>query len=371
VSQLSRSASALLVVVLVGVVLPAAAGAADIEHKRQEAARIAAELTRLQSDAFTLGGQFAETEEALADATAEVTSADHRLAELEAHVADLRTAAKHVAVQSYVSAGSAPSLALLLGGADGPLEAMPRDVYVSVVLGIQAGAVDQLGAVSEDATRQRDVLKQRQAAQQRLQGALRDRQAAVRRTLGKYEALQQRVKGELAQLVAAEQARQARAIAQQDRRDARPSATGGPASGTARRAPSPKPTTGPRPGASVPAPSPGAAGAVAAAMSQIGVPYRYATASPGEAFDCSGLTAWAWAQAGVSLPHQSRAQAGMLPGVAFEQAQPGDLIFYYAPIGHVAMFIGNGQLVHATRPGDVVKVSAVRWDRVVYVGRPG
>ena len=106
-------------------------------------------------------------------------------------------------------------------------------------------------------------------------------------------------------------------------------------------------------------------------MSQVGVPYRFAAASPGEAFDCSGLTMWAWAQAGVSLPHQSRAQAGMLPAVAPDQAQPGDLIFYYAPIGHVAMYLGGGQLVHATRPGDVVKVSSVRWDRVVYVGRPG
>ena len=193
----------------------------------------------------------------------------------------------------------------------------------------------------------------------------------MRRALGKYEALQQRVKGELAQLVATEHARQARAVAQRSRPHATPSATSRPASGTPHRASSPKPLTGPRPGTNVPAPSPGAVGAVAAAMSQIGVPYRYATASPGEAFDCSGLTAWAWEQAGVALPHQSRAQAGMLPGVAVEQAQPGDLIFYYAPIGHVAMFIGNGQLVHATRPGDVVKVSAVRWDRVVYIGRPG
>jgi cell wall-associated NlpC family hydrolase len=105
-------------------------------------------------------------------------------------------------------------------------------------------------------------------------------------------------------------------------------------------------------------------------MSQLGVSYRYATAIPGVAFDCSGLTAWAWGQAGVSLPHQSRAQFGVLPHVGRDQIQPGDLVFYYNPIGHVAIYIGNGQIVHATRPGDVVKVAAVNWGKVVGIGRP-
>jgi cell wall-associated NlpC family hydrolase len=120
----------------------------------------------------------------------------------------------------------------------------------------------------------------------------------------------------------------------------------------------------------VPAPSPGAAGAVAAAMSQLGVGYRYATAIPGVAFDCSGLTAWAWGQAGVALPHQSRQQFASLPHVGQGDVQPGDLLFFYNPIGHVAMYIGNGQMVHATHPGDVVRVAGVGWDRVVGIGRP-
>jgi cell wall-associated NlpC family hydrolase len=109
---------------------------------------------------------------------------------------------------------------------------------------------------------------------------------------------------------------------------------------------------------------------VAAALSQLGVPYQYATASPGVSFDCSGLTAWAWSQAGVSLPHQSRSQYAVLPHVSQGEAQPGDLVFYYNPIGHVGMYIGNGQMVHATHPGDVVKVAVVNWDKVVGIGRP-
>jgi cell wall-associated NlpC family hydrolase len=106
-------------------------------------------------------------------------------------------------------------------------------------------------------------------------------------------------------------------------------------------------------------------------MSQLGVGYRYATAIPGVAFDCSGLTRWAWGQAGVSLPNSSRAQAASTPDVPQSAVQPGDLIFYYSPISHVGIYIGGGQMVHATNPGDVVKVAGVNWGKVVTIGRPG
>jgi cell wall-associated NlpC family hydrolase len=106
-------------------------------------------------------------------------------------------------------------------------------------------------------------------------------------------------------------------------------------------------------------------------MSQLGTPYVGYSASPGVGFDCSGLTSWAWAQAGVGLPHQSRAQFGSLPHVPIEAAQPGDLLFFYSPISHVSMYIGGGQQVHAPATGDVVKVVPVNWSKVVGVGRPG
>ena len=82
-------------------------------------------------------------------------------------------------------------------------------------------------------------------------------------------------------------------------------------------------------------------------MSQLGVPYRFAAESPGVAFDCSGLTKYAWGQAGVYLPHQSGAQYGSIPHVSQSEIQPGDLIFYKSPIGHVAIYIGGGSMIHA------------------------
>ena len=111
--------------------------------------------------------------------------------------------------------------------------------------------------------------------------------------------------------------------------------------------------------------------AVQAALGQQGVPYRYATSSPGVGFDCSGLTAYAWAQAGVGLPHQSRAQYASIPHVPKESAQPGDLIFFYSPIGHVSIYLGNGMQVHAPSTGKTVSTASVNWGKVVGVGRPG
>ena len=101
------------------------------------------------------------------------------------------------------------------------------------------------------------------------------------------------------------------------------------------------------------------------------MPYKFAMSSPGVAFDCSGLTSYAWGAAGVSLPHQSAQQFASIPHVPQAQAQPGDLIFYYSPISHVGIYLGGGAMIHAPNTGSVVSISAVRWDKVVGVGRPG
>lgn len=109
--------------------------------------------------------------------------------------------------------------------------------------------------------------------------------------------------------------------------------------------------------ASVPA-SGRAAAAVQYAMAQVGDAYVYGAMGE-NAFDCSGLTMRAWAQAGVSLPHSSSAQFGSGPRIAVSDLQPGDLVFYYSPISHVGIYIGNGMIVHAANPGTGVAVSGL------------
>jgi cell wall-associated NlpC family hydrolase len=113
-----------------------------------------------------------------------------------------------------------------------------------------------------------------------------------------------------------------------------------------------------------------AAAAVNYAMAQVGKAYVYGAAGP-SAFDCSGLTMMAWAQAGVALPHSSSAQYSSGPHIAASDLRPGDLVFYYSPISHVGMYIGNGMIVNALNPGAGVRVSALY--SMPYVGavRPG
>ncbi len=88
-------------------------------------------------------------------------------------------------------------------------------------------------------------------------------------------------------------------------------------------------------------------------------------------FDCSGLTMWVWAKAGVSLPHSSRMQIRYGTRVSKSQLLPGDLVFYGSPIHHVGIYIGNGNMISAPRTGDVVKIQpAFRRDFAGAV-RPG
>jgi cell wall-associated NlpC family hydrolase len=121
-----------------------------------------------------------------------------------------------------------------------------------------------------------------------------------------------------------------------------------------------------------PLPPSGSLGATAveAALAQVGDPYQWGASGP-EAFDCSGLTMYAWAQAGVSLPHSSAGQYAATPRVDQSDLQPGDLLFHGSPIHHVGMYIGGGQMVEAPYTGAVVRVSSAYRDDFVGAGRPG
>jgi cell wall-associated NlpC family hydrolase len=113
-----------------------------------------------------------------------------------------------------------------------------------------------------------------------------------------------------------------------------------------------------------------AAAAVHFAMAQIGKPYVYGAAGPG-AYDCSGLTMAAWGAAGVGLPHSSSAQYGYGTHISPSQLQPGDLVFYYSPISHVGMYIGNGMIVNAENPSAGIRVAPLYSMPFVGAVRPG
>jgi cell wall-associated NlpC family hydrolase len=94
------------------------------------------------------------------------------------------------------------------------------------------------------------------------------------------------------------------------------------------------------------APSSAAQTAVDTARAQVGKPYRYGAAGP-DSYDCSGLTQYAYRSAGIELPHSSRSQSQMGTSVDRANLQPGDLVFFYQPVSHVGIYVGDGQMVDA------------------------
>jgi cell wall-associated NlpC family hydrolase len=123
------------------------------------------------------------------------------------------------------------------------------------------------------------------------------------------------------------------------------------------------------------APTRAATTALRFALAQVGDPYVWAAAGP-DAWDCSGLTMRAWAAAGRTLPHYSAAQYLSTTPVTEDRLRPGDLVFWAGGSGpsaifHVALYLGGGQVVHAPRPGEQVRIEGMRgWDEPDYFGRP-
>jgi cell wall-associated NlpC family hydrolase len=108
----------------------------------------------------------------------------------------------------------------------------------------------------------------------------------------------------------------------------------------------------------LPAPSPGAATAIDVARSQMGKPYRYGGGGP-DAYDCSGLTAWAWGHAGHSLPHSAAAQYSVTTHIPISALQPGDLVFFGSPPHHVGIYVGGGTMINALHAGTNVEYDSI------------
>ncbi len=119
-------------------------------------------------------------------------------------------------------------------------------------------------------------------------------------------------------------------------------------------------------GGNYPAPSiPAHGNVVDYARSRLGLPYVWAASGP-STFDCSGLTMWAYARVGISLPHSSRAQINVGQRVSRKDLAPGDLVFFGSPIHHVGIYIGGGRMIEAPHSGANVRIGSI--DRSDYVG---
>jgi cell wall-associated NlpC family hydrolase len=266
-------------------------------------------------------------------------SMQRQLDDVRSQLADARASIAARAAVAYVQ-GPATDVASLLAAGD-PTDALERAQLLELLATHDADQVLAARAIEGSAEARANDL----AAVERKQAAILDQMAARK---ARIEQLVAQTEETLDQLRAAERRRAAAAN--------RPATTAPSASG-----PAPTPP---------PAAVSGNVGAVIRyAYAQLGKPYQWGATGPGS-FDCSGLTMMAWAQAGVSLPHSSRAQIGIGRQVTRGELQPGDLIFRYSPISHVSLYVGNGQQISATHTGSTVKLQPAFQGEIVGYSRP-
>ena len=128
--------------------------------------------------------------------------------------------------------------------------------------------------------------------------------------------------------------------------------------------------TGQYPNISIPTANTVGAQALQAAITREGDPYVWGAAGP-SAFDCSGLVVWAYAQEGISLPHYTGSLWNSGVHVARADLEPGDLVFFFADISHVGIYIGNGLMIDAPDFGQDVEVQPIYWSSYVGAVRIG
>ena len=218
--------------------------------------------------------------------------------------------------------------------------------------------------LSEARADQAVIVEQLTAEKQAIEARLVERQrllASVQDEIARLEEVERRRQTELRRQAAVELARQQREAAEARARAAEDAGAGSTSQASSGGAavfdadPIPEVET------LEPVPLPDAskgAQVVAIAMQYLGIPYKWGGASPATGFDCSGLTMYVFAQVGVSLPHYAAAQYGMGVAVSKDQLQPGDLVFFRG-LGHMGMYIGGGNFIHAPRTGDFVKISSL------------
>ena len=401
-----RCALGLVIVLLGGALAVQPASADGIGDQQQQVQQVVAELDRLHQKVGQLNEQYvtALNEKAVLDG--EITLAQQKIADQQAQLGTLEGQLANVAVQKFMG-GANDALGPLFTDPNSIDDGLARDHLARVAVNAGAATTDDYHDLLTKLDKAQRDLERKQQKELDLANRAEDSRVKAEKAAADLEVRFTQEKAKLGDLIAKEEKRQSDAAAAsyaqqvadsqakaQAQAAAAAKSTGsgsstksggagsavaagssavgaGNGSATDASGNGSDPGGGGGGGNSPPPVSGRAAVAVRAAQSQLGVPYQFAQASPGVAFDCSGITSYAWSVAGVGIPHQSAAQYASTPHVPKDQAQPGDLIFYYSPISHVGIYIGGGSMIHSPQTGSFVSVTSVRWDKVVGVSRPG
>lgn len=362
------------------------AGADQVSDKQAEAAQISAKLAELDAKKMELDAQYERANYALSQAQDKVAEAqrvaDETAAEMQRRQDDIR----RFSVQAYTTGNDSPEFdAVVTSDSSAGVE---KRAYLQATTGNRQDLIDSLNATKEKAAADAERLQAAQNEAEAHAQEIATARSAAGAASDEQRAINSRVQGELATLVAEENAKRAAAAAAAappapaNTAATAPAPAAGAAGGTTagptpttNGAPAPAAPTAPAPATKAPPVSSappvrgGAGGAIAAALSKIGSPYVWGAAGP-NVFDCSGLVLWAYAQVGVSLPHYSGAQYAMTTRISASQLQPGDLVFWGAGGSeHVAIYMGGNQLVHAFGSGVATTQLAGWWKTPTGYGR--
>ncbi len=263
----------------------------------------------------------------------------------------MRDVVGQIAATAYKAGSVDSTFALLLS--EDPTEFLRQAADLSQLNRQQAATLRQMTTARLQLAQDRKAVRQERARAAELKADLASERrtaerklAQARRLLATLEA-EQRARLEAERREAVARATSARDGAQRASRDSREGTFptyDGPASGRA-------------------------AEAVRTAYAQLGDPYAWGGDGP-DSFDCSGLTMFSWRAGGVSLPHSSSAQYSAVRHISVSDLQPGDLVFYYSPISHVAIYIGGGKVIDAPYPGLSVHITGLYSMPLTGAGRP-
>ncbi|MFE0171673.1 NlpC/P60 family protein [Streptomyces sp. NPDC059002] len=308
-------------------------------------ADLLSDLQRLYQSAEEASETYNATEEKLKAQRAKAADLQKKLARARASVRDSRGDAGRMARQQYQGATDiSPYVRLLL--ARDPQRALDQGHVIGRVAAGRAATVRRLVGGEKKADELAGAAKKALDAQVALAGRQKKQRDEVRGQLKEVEELLAALTtDQLAALRAAEDS----GTADAQRKFLESGALSG---GQAARVPS-------RQGD----------GALDFAVRQIGRPYEWGAEGP-DTYDCSGLTQRAWAQAGREIPRTSQEQWAGLPRIPLSELRPGDLVVYFPKATHVAMYLGDGMVVQAPRPGARVKVSPIAANPVLGAVRP-
>ncbi|MHB1444731.1 MAG: C40 family peptidase [Acidimicrobiales bacterium] len=353
----------------------ATAHAATLSSYRAEAAQITAQLSQLNQAEMAADERYNQAQITLSSDQARQTAAREAEQAAAAAVAAKRSILQQAAVNAYVAGGQQNSISELIQSSAAEVGA--AESYLNSMVDTQQSAVDGFRTAEAALAQQETVLaKATKAAADQV-----NQIAAIRQNLNATAAQQSatlsQVKGQIAQIVAADQAAAAAAAAARAKAayEAQQAALAAQAQAQAQAA---QANQGNGSGLGnynanlgnglPPAPNPNAQSAVSYAEAQLGKPYQYGAAGP-NSFDCSGLTMEAWAAAGVGLPHSAAEQWNDTVRVSYAQLQPGDLVFFYQPVDHVGIYVGNGTMIDAPHTGANVEYDSIWWSSLDGFGR--